>query len=251
MAEKIIFAVDMLQKLSGIVLSTFKYSDTKSIVHIYTDQNGRMSFLIPATRSRKSAVNSVLFQPLSIVEFEADIRPKSSLHPIKEAKLWYTFHSLPYDPFKSGIALFLSEFLFRTLKEEMKNEAMFAYLVTSIQWLDECEKGFANFHLVFLMRLSRFLGLYPNIEGYREGDYFDMMNACFVSSKPFHGMFLQPDESYRLRQLMRMRFETMHLFAMNRLERIRCLDIIHEYYRLHLPDFPELKSLPVLRELFV
>ena len=240
----------MLQKLSGIVLSTFKYSDTKSIVHMYTDQNGRMSFLIPATRSRKSAVNGVLFQPLSILEFEADVRPKSSLHPIKEAKMWYTFRSLPYNPYKSGIALFLSEFLCRTLKEEVANEPLYAYLLTSIQWLDECDGGFANFHLVFLMRLSRFIGLYPNVENYEEGDYFDMLNACFVKCKPMHGMFLQPDESYKLHQLMRMKFDTMHLFLMNRTERIRCLDIIHEYYRLHLPDFPELKSLSVLRELF-
>ena len=44
---------------------------------------------------------------------------------------------------------------------------LFAYLIHSIRWLDECEnRSFANFHLVFLMRLSRFLGLYPNVDDY-------------------------------------------------------------------------------------
>ena len=63
-------------------------------------------------------------------------------------------------------------------------------------------------------------------------------------------MFVRPEEASHIRTLMRMNYETMHLFAMNRMERNRCLDIINEYYRLHLPDFPELKSLPVLQELF-
>ncbi|WP_300725623.1 DNA repair protein RecO [uncultured Bacteroides sp.] len=240
----------MLQKLVGVVLHTVKYSDKQNIVHIYTEQGGRMSFLVPAQRSKRSMVRQVLFQPLSLVEFDADIRPKSGLHPVKEAKAWYLFQSLPYDPYKSAIAMFLSEFLYRALKEETDNEALFSYLINSIQWLDACDSNFANFHLVFLMRLSRFLGLYPNMDDYADGCYFDMMNACFVQNQPLHGMFIRPEESARLRNLMRMNYDTMHLFGMNRMERNRCLDIINEYYRLHLPDFPELKSLRVLQELF-
>ena len=50
--------------------------------------------------------------------------------------------------------------------------------------------------------------------------------------------------------LLRMNYDTIHLFAMSRGERNRCLAIINDYYRLHLPDFPILKILDVLRELF-
>ena len=243
--------VTMIQKLEGIVLCSFKYNDKKNIVHVFTKQGGRMSFLIPAVRSRKSTVNQVLFQPLSLVEFEAEVRPKATLHVIKEAKLSFPFVSLPYDPYKSGIALFLAEFLFRALKEETDNETLYAYLEHSIRWLDSCERNFANFHLVFLMRLSRFLGLYPYIESYQEGSYFDMLNACFTLQQPLNGVYVVPSEAVHIHNLMRMRYETMHLFLMNRLERNRCLDLILAYYRLHLPDFPELKSLPILKELFV
>lgn len=240
----------MLQKLSGVVLHTVKYNDKSNIVHIFTEQSGKLSFLVPVQRSRKSTVRAVLFQPLSLVEFEADVRPKSGIHPIREAKASYIFHTLPYDPYKSAIALFLAEFLYRALREEGENAPLFAYLVHSIQWLDVCEGKFANFHLVFLMRLSRFLGLYPNTDNYVEGDCFDLLNACFTATPPLHGMFVRPQESAHICQLMRMNYETMHLFAMNRMERNRCLDIINEYYRLHLPDFQELKSLSVLQELF-
>ena len=240
----------MIQKLSGIVLCAFRYNDTKNIVHIYTEQNGRMSFLVPASRSRKSVVSSVLFQPLSLVEFESEIKPHSNIHPIKESRLWHPLATIPYDPYKSSIALFLSEFLFKALKEEGRNDALYSYIVNSIIWLDTCDRNFANFHLVFLMRLSRFLGLYPNVDDYIDGAYFDLLNACFTTEQPLHGMYVRPEEAARIVNLMRMRYETMHLFSMNRNERNRCLDIINEYYSLHLPDFHEMKSLSVLKELF-
>ena len=212
----------MLQKTKGIVLHTLKYNDTSIIVDMYTELFGRASFLVTVPRSRKAAVKSVLFQPLSFIEFEADYRPNATLYRVKEAKSFYPFSSIPYDPYKSSMALFLSEFLYRAIREEAENRPLFAYLQHSIIWLDECGEGFANFHLVFLMRLSRFLGLYPN----------------------------NPEEAVRLRQLMRMNYETMHLFGMSRAERTRCLTIMNDYYRLHLPDFPALKSLEVLKELF-
>lgn len=240
----------MLQKLRGIVLCTLNYNDKSNIVRIYTGQGGLQSFLIPAARSRKSLVSAVLFRPLSLVEFESDLRPKASLHPIKEARLWVALNSVPYDPYKTGIALFLAEFLQRALSDEVDNEPLFAYLVHSIEWLDACETDFANFHLVFLMRLSRFLGLYPNTDTFCEGDCFDLQNACFSRQPPLHGMFVRPDEAARIRLLLRMNYKTMHLFGMNRTERNRCLDIICQYYRLHLPNFTELKSLPVLQALF-
>ena len=242
----------MLQKTSGIVLHTLKYKDTSIIVDIYTEVAGRASFVVSVPRSRKAAVKSVLFQPLALVELEADFRPTATIYKVKEAKSFYPFSTLPYDPYKSAIALFLSEFLYRAVREEAENRPLFAYLRHSIIWLDECGTGFANFHLVFLMRLSRFLGLYPNLEDYHKGDYFDMRNACFTPLRPqLHSDYIAPEEASRLTRLMRMNYETMHLFAMSRRERNRCLEIINEYYRLHLPDFPELKSLPVLQELFV
>lgn len=240
----------MYQRTQGIVLRTLRYNDTSSIVDIYTRENGRASFWIKTPKSRRSAVHSVLFQPLAFIELEADLRPKANLYYIKEAKSAYPFRSLPYHPYKSSIAIFLAEFLYRALREETPNEPLFAYLQHSICWLDECEHHFSNFHLVFLMRLSRFLGLYPNLDLYTDGCYFDMINASFTPTIPTGGAFLPPEEASHIRSLLRMNYETMHLFNMSRTERNRCLTIINDYYRLHLPDFPQLKSLDILKELF-
>ena len=241
----------MQQRITGIVLRTVKYKDTSFIADVYTDALGRASFMVSISRSRKSAVKPVLFQPLALVELEADIRPNTSIYKIKEAKSYYPFSSLPYNSHKSAIALFLAEFLCRAVREEVENRPLFAYLRHSIVWLDECQSGFSNFHLVFLIRLSRFLGFYPNLEGYTQNCYFDLLNACFTPFRPSgHSYYIGPAETTQLRNLTRMKYSTMHLFSMNRTERMRCLTIIEQYYRLHLPDFPELKSLEVLKELF-
>lgn len=50
--------------------------------------------------------------------------------------------------------------------------------------------------------------------------------------------------------LFRMNYPTMHLFRLSRRERQRILHVLNEYYRLHVPGFPELKSLEILQELF-
>lgn len=241
----------MYQKTAGIVLHTIKYNEKSNIVEMYTEAFGRASFLVPATRSKNASVKTVLFQPLAMIEFEANFRPTANLHRIREARSLYPFSSIPFDPYKSAIALFLADFLYRSIREETENKPLFEYLKHSIAWLDECRTGFANFHLVFLMRLSRFLGLYPNVEDYHQGDYFDLLNAGFASIPPqAHSHYIGGEEAYRLTRLMRMNYETMHLFGMSRGERMRCLKIISDYYELHVPGFREPGSIDVLHELF-
>ena len=85
----------MLQKTVGILLHTLKYNDSSKFVDIYTRENGRASFLVSVPRSRKSAVKTVLFQPLSLIKVEADYRPMANLYRIKEAKSRYPFRQLP------------------------------------------------------------------------------------------------------------------------------------------------------------
>ena len=72
----------------------------------------------------------------------------------------------------------------------------------------------------------------------------------FLSQAPLHRDFLQPQEAEKVQLMMRMDFATMHLFQMSHDERNRLLEVALVYYRLHLPDFPEMKSIGVLQELY-
>ena len=148
------------------------------------------------------------------------------------------------------MALFLSEFLYYAIKSEPDAHAIFDYLERSLEWLDTAEHGFSNFHLVFLLRLTRFLGFAPNIHHATPGCYFDLRASCFTEQVPAHPDFLSAADSALIPKLMRMSFANMHVFKFSGAERSHLLENINTYYRLHLPDFPELKSLAVLKELF-
>ena len=255
----------MKVKTEAIVLHSFKYGESKMIVDTFTRTHGRLSFAVPLPRSAHSKLKKQYFQPLTLLNIDADIQQQSRLQKISEASIAAPLPSLLSDPSKLAIALFICEFLYHALRDEQQNGPLFEYVCTSIQWLDQRESDFANFHLVFLMHLSRFLGFYPNLDirGYEDSSryevrgtrcedslYFDLRAAEFCSLTPTHRDFLMPQEAGRIRLLMRMDYATMHLFRMGRADRNRILEIIIHYYRLHIPQFPELRSLPVLQELF-
>ena len=240
----------MLTKTQAIVLHSLKYGETRLIVDMFTRSQGRQSFIVSIPKSVKGKIKKQLFQPLTLLEIESDLRPKLQLQKLSDIRLASPFSSIPFDPNKLSISLFIAEFLYYALRSEQHNEPLFDYIVNSIQWLDAQTDRFANFHLVFLMRLSRFLGFYPNLDHYQAGDYFDLRESIFLSAPPVHRDFLHPQEAEKIQLMMRMDFPTMHLFRMSHQERNRLLEVSLIYYRLHLPDFPELKSVSVLQELY-
>jgi DNA repair protein RecO (recombination protein O) len=220
------------------------------IVDVFTRSQGRLSLIVSIPKSSRAKVRKQLFQALTLLEAEIDIRPKAQLHKLKDVRLAVPFVSIPFDPNKLAITLFVSEFLYHSLRSEQCNEPLFDYISSSVEWLDGQTERFANFHLVFLMRLSRFLGFYPNLDDYKSGDYFDLRESTFCALPPKHHDFLKPEEAGKLQLMMRMDYATMHLFRLSHLDRDRLLEVAVAYYRLHLPSFPELKSLAVLRELY-
>ncbi len=240
----------MLTKTQAIVLHSLKYGETRMIVDMFTRQFGRLSFIVSMPKTAKSKMKKQFFQPLSLLEIETDVRPKVQLQKLSDVRLSSPFTSIPFHPHKLSMALFMAEFLYYALRSEQRNELLYDYVESSILWLDGQDDRFANFHLVFLMRLSRFLGFYPNLEHYQSGDYFDLRESEFLPAPPVHRDFLYPEEADKVQLMMRMDYPTMHLFRMSHQERNRLLEVTLIYYRLHLPDFPEMKSIGVLQELY-
>ena len=240
----------MLTKTPAIVLHSLKYGETRLIVDMFTRSYGRLSFIVSLPKSAKGKMKKQFIQPLTILEIETDVRPKLQLQKLSDVRLLHPFSTIPFDPHKLSIALLIAEFLYYALRSEQQNTLLFDYVADSIQWLDGQDSRFANFHLVLLMRLSRFLGFYPNLDDYSAGDYFDLRESVFLSVPPVHRDFLYPQEAEKVQLMMRMDFATMHLFQMSHTERNRLLEVALSYYRLHIPDFPELKSLSVLQELY-
>jgi len=238
----------MQLKTEAIVLHALKYGEKRIIADMFTREQGRLSFIVPMPRSERAKIKKQYLQPLTLLQLEADVRQQSLLQKLRDASLLQPLPSLLSDTKKLSIGLFVSEFLYHALKGEQENKPLYDYVRSSIEWLDGAQGSVANFHLVFLMRLSRFLGFFPNLES--KGEYFDLRGAVFCDAPPLHRDFLMPAEAGHISLLMRMDYPTMHLFRLNHQQRSRILEILLLYYRLHLPAFPELKSLSVLKELY-
>lgn len=237
-------------KSKAIVLHVLKYNDEQLIADMLTEEMGCISMMVRISRSKRAAIRHTLFSPLAILDIEWEHRPKANLQRPKTVQVGVPFVTLGYDVYKMSIAMFVAEALHHAVKVEPDWRAIYNYVVRSIEWLDTCERGYNNFHLVFLLRLTRFLGFTPNVDDAQPSDYFDLRSSCFVKSQPPHPDFLTPEYASLVPKLLRMRYETMRFFKFSGTERSKLLEYINTYYRLHIPNFPELKSLAIFKEMF-
>ena len=238
------------EKTSGVVLYKIPYNDKMSIVHIYTEQFGRMSYMLTQSAGKKARLQRTLFSPFSILEMEVEHKPGREIQRIKEARPEIILQNLHYDPVKSAVTLFLTEILARLVHIPEPNPPFYRFLTNAIQQLDLIEEGKANFHLWFLLKLSGYLGFYPNGEDYTKGARFDLMNGIFVQEQPAHAWFLKPEEAVHFHTLLKMNSRNLHLFSFNREERVKILEYYMLYFRLHQAGFTELKSLEILKAVF-
>lgn len=240
----------MLIKSKAIVLRAVKFGDRQLVVDMLTEQLGRISFFENLSKTARGKIQKQYFQPLTMLGIELDYRQNAKLQHLKNVRLESPFQSIPFDSVKLAISLFLSEFICFSTRGEQKNELLYHFVDKSLSWLDGSTGPIANFHLVFMLRTTRFVGFFPNLENYQKGDFFDMLNGTFSHVRPVGSEYILPVEASKIADLMRMSYATMHLFKMSRQERNRCCELILKYYRLHVPGFPELKSFGVLKELF-
>lgn len=246
----IIFVLMQVQT-KAIVLRSVRYGDSQIIVDMLTELHGRLSFAVTVAKTRKGKMKKQLFQPLSMLVIAFDFRPNKQLQRLSDIRILCPFTTIVTDPYKLSVALFLTEFLSYATRNEQHNSTLFNYIAYSVEWLDNECGNIANFHIVFMLRLTLFLGIYPNMESYTPGAWFDLRDGVFTATNPMHPDVVEPADAIRLLSLIRLNFRSMHLFAMSREERSRCLHTILHYYRLHIPAFLELKSLDILGELFV
>ena len=240
----------MLHKTKGVVLHNLPYNDSFRIVTVYTELFGRIAYMVSNARSKKIKMSLSLLQPLSALELEVEHLNNRDLQRIKEVKSGFIITHIHYHPVKNAIALFLSEVLYRIIQEKEANHALFDYLWCSIHWLEIANAGIANFHLTFLLQLAAYLGIRPSNKTFKTGSYFDLLNGVFSTAVPPHDIFLSVNDSLVFESLLRMNYENMSLFTFNRQERVAIARHIIQYFRLHLSDFPEIKSLAVLQSLF-
>ncbi|NHN25414.1 DNA repair protein RecO [Flavobacterium jejuense] len=236
----------MLVKTKAIVISTLKYNEKSLIVKCLTRVNGIQTYFIHnAFTGKNNKQKKVFFQPLNQIEIEAYHNNKNNLQRIKEVKIYYPYHSIYLDIIKSSIVLFLSEILHNIIKEEGKDEQLFDYLESALQWFDTQEEMF-NFHLVLLLQLTKYLGFYPQ-ENLSDKKYFNISEGVFSETQSLNSLTIE--ESELLKRLLRLKFEdNQKVFSV--IQRQQLLKIVLDYYKYNIERFKTPSSLQVLKEVF-
>ena len=236
----------MVVKTRAIVISSLKYQEKSLIVKCFTLSDGLKSYFVrDAFSSRKSNQKIAYFQPFSLLEIEAVHKNKGTLENFKEIKLAVPFQTIHSEVVKSTIVLFLSEMMHYSIHEEEENEALFTYLETSLLWLDAHE-DMVNFHLIFLLEATKYLGFYPDISDF-EMPFFEMKEGNF---SPFSAITsLSEHETLLFKKLINLKFES-DIKTFHVIERQLLLKILIDYYSYHLEGFRKPKSVEVLKEVF-
>lgn len=240
----------MFCKTEGIVLHGIKYGDTGRIVTVYTEAFGRTSFILQGIHSKKSSGKANLLQPLFLLELEVDHRQGRELQRAREIKIRHPYQTLPFDVVKSSQAIFLAEVLYKVLKEEETRPELFEFLSHSFRIFDLMKEGIANFHLVFLIHLTRYMGFAPNNNYAVNRTIFDMASGSFTEHKPPHLNYLEPEESRILSEIAFISFDEMGQIVLTSVTRNLMLIKMIDYFSLHLGIRLQIKSLQVLHELF-
>jgi DNA repair protein RecO (recombination protein O) len=221
----------MLFKTRGIVFRYTEYGETSIIVTIFTSQFGLQAYIVNGARTSSSKSKIALYQPLTLLDLVVYHRENASILRIKEVKCAHAYLHLPSDFKKSTIALFLNEILNKTVKEHVHAEELCDFLIHSFTHFDLQTSNVENFHLHFLIKLSRYLGFGPS------------------GAEELMGGRVSPDaeEEDLLKRLINANYSDT--IAMTNVQRRNVLELLIRFYISHSPNFGELKSLSVLREI--
>jgi len=218
----------MLLKTGGIVFRFIRYKETSVIATIFTEKLGIQSYIVNGVRSKKPKIGIALFQPLTLLEMVVYHKENTSLNRISEIRCVYPFVDIPFNVRKSAIALFLAEVLFKSIKHESHPEIVYKFLHSSLLSLEHLSTHFENFHLQFLLKLTRHLGFQP-------------ASGSSFGNQLLHGGTTMTDG---VDHFLKKGYNSY--LAISSKKRLQILDNILEFYKQHIDGFGIIQSTHIL-----
>lgn len=208
-----------------IILNHTRFGENSIVVHTLSSEYGRRSFLVRIG----SKTGMSLFLPLNIVEATVVSNPKSDLWTAHGFSSCYPLAGIRGSVAKNAITMFVSEVLYRVVKDGAAEEGLFDWCCSQILTLDALESDYSNFHICFLLEFAAALGFRPTGEDIAPfcGEHFPDIQK-FISL-PFSEALLLPLTGAARTEI--------------------CEDIIR-YLEHHTDSAIRVRSLAVLRELF-
>ena len=215
----------MKSKSELIILNHTKFGENSIVLHTLSSEYGRRGFLVKVSPRTAMA----LFLSLNILEAEVTENPKSSL--------WFARNFVSVNPLngirsnihKNTMTLFMSEVLYRVVKDQTNEDGLADWLKGQILTLDALQSDFANFHLLFLLNLCAALGFDPDLAGL----------APFADKKLIH-----------IEALLKTPFAEALLLPLSGADRNAIAESILKYIEYHTESAVNVRSLAVLREIY-
>lgn len=240
----------MIRKTRGIVLHTTRYGESSLVVHCYTEQYGRQTYMVKGVRKSRKQNRSNLFQPLFILDFEVYHKENRDIQLVKEVTRAMPLNSIPFDMIKSAQAIFMAEVIYRVVREEETNPILAHFLLNTIQYLDALENALPDFHIVFMFQLSRPLGFFPNNNLTNERLFFNLSSGQFVSFLKDAEIVLDEKTSLLWQRYMQTDFQLLNDEVFDGDQRKLILDTLVHFYKLHVEGMGEIRSVAVLHSYF-
>ena len=219
----------MLHKTRGIVFRFTKYGETSIIVNIFTEMFGLQSYIVNGVRSKMAKNKIALYQPLTLLELVVYHRENANILRIKEIKCLHAYQTIQHDIRKSTIAMFLNEVVNKAVKDQSHAEEICEFLINSFIALDQVPSA-ENFHLIFLLKLSRYLGFGPQTND-------EVLGVWLVNT----------EEEQVLKKLLEANYDS--IISMNYTSRKNLLEALLRFYSNHIDNFGEIKSVQVLKDI--
>lgn len=219
----------MVHKTRGVVFRFTRYGETSIIVNIFTEMFGLQSYIVNGVRSASARNKIALYQPLTLLELIVYHRPNANINRIKEARCLHPYQTVTSDVRKSAIALFLDELLNKTVKDESHATDLCTFMINSFVMLDTLDLNVENFHLLFMIRLSRLLGF-----------------GAFNVNEVLGARVVDKETEQLLEKMLDSSYEQPLVITNSR--RREVLDLLIKFYADHIGNLGELRSLHVLRE---
>ena len=209
-----------------IVLHTTKFGESSLVVHTLSKDYGRRSFLVRGV-GKKAAMS--LFLPLNILEADIQESNKSDLFAARNIAATHPLLGIRNNIFKNSMTMFLSEVLYRVVKDGAVEQGLFEWCEKNILLLDSIRTDFSNFHIRFLLEFAVALGFSPEARDLSSfvGEHFPLIE-----------------------RFMTLSFAESMLIPLSGAVRNEIAEGILRYIEFHSESAVNVNSLKVLRELF-
>ena len=167
----------MIQSTNAMSLKYYKYSESSVVAKLFTESQGMQSYLIKGLRSKKSKKSLNLLNPLNILQIEVSNNPKMKIQYVKDIQNKIPLTGIYTNMKKKFISMFIAEILMKVLVEKEKELIMYKFIEKTILDLNESANLNSNYPIIFLLKLSEYLGFYPLLSLEKKGSDLDLNSS--------------------------------------------------------------------------